>query len=257
MITICNIFPNNMLNKDMPRQKIELYLAHKILEEPERFAFLAKDKENNINSFKIVDNSACELGKGLPMADVIKAAEIIDAHEIVLPDLIRNNTSLAYTLENMLEVPQTCRFRLAAAIQGETYEELLQCAQQMLFLRRVATIMIPKWYCSMNSSNGLGRHQLTTDIINLMKKYNIYKSIHWLGCDTGLREVISPLAQYVRSVDSGYWSALSTEKWKNLSVTAERPRELKIDLQHMDVDVDRLNTLMKQQQQLIGEMQDV
>lgn len=246
-----------MIDEGMPRQKIELYLAHKILEEPEKFAFLAKDKENGIDSFKIVDNSACELGKGLPVSDVIKAATIIGAREIILPDSMRDSTSLSYTLNSLLQVPLDCEFRLAGVIQGETYEELLQCAEQMLFLKRISTIMIPKWCCTLNSSNGLGRHQITVSIIELMRRHNIYKTIHWLGCDTGFREIISPMAQYVRSVDTGYWTVLSTDRWKDLPVTAERPRELKINLQHMGVDINRLNELIQQQQQLIGEILDV
>lgn len=258
MIKVANILPNNCIDNNMPRQHTEMYLTHKILEEPERFAFLANDHINNIKSFKILDNSACELGEGLQLGDVLKAAQIIKANEIVLPDIPRSGKSLCKTLRYLSELSQDVPYSIAAVVQGDTEEEVLACAEQILMLKRVNTIMIPKWYCSMNSSNGLGRHHLTSRIMQMMYEFKTPKAIHWLGLDTGLRELVTPLAQVVRSVDTGYLAALSTPQWSHLSVFDDRPRELKIDLQQMDVDMDRWNKLVQQQQQIIeGELTNV
>ena len=239
---IANILPCNCINENMPRREFEMYLTHKVLEHPEKFAFLAKDKEKRINTFKILDNSACELGEGLDFDKVLKAAEIIGADEIVLPDIPRSGLSLTRTLQYLVELDSEVldKYHIAAVCQGETEEQVLSCASQILTIDSIDTIMLPKWYCQMNNSNGLGRHKLTESIVKLMAHPGCrIKSIHWLGLDTGVRELITPIAPAVRSVDTGYLAALSTERWSHLQCTAERPRELIIDLEYMDIDTER------------------
>lgn len=255
MIKIANILPVNKISENMPRQDIEMYLTHKVLEHPEKFEFLASDVKNNIDTYKILDNSACELGEGLDFDKVLKAAEIIDANEVVLPDIPRSGISLSKTLQYLKDINEDCPYDLAVPIQGETKEELVDCIRQVLCLNRVRTIMIPKWYCQMNSTNGLGRHSITLLVLKEMINLSVDKDIHWLGLDTGIRELITPIAQHVRSVDTGYFAALSTPQWSNLDVTSERPRELKIDLESMNVDMDRFANLIKQQKAIIGEME--
>ena len=255
MIKVANILPCNCIDEAMPRQKCELYLTHKILEHPEKFSFLANDKINNVDSYKILDNSACELGEGMSFDKVLQAAQIIGADEVVLPDLPRSSKSLCNTLKYLADVPQDIPYKLAAVVQGGTEQEVLDCATQILALKRINTIMIPKWYCSLNSSNGLGRHALTYKIIDLMRKYNEPKLIHWLGLDTGMRELITPLAQVVRSVDTGYLAALATPQWAEHNLFFDRPRELKIDLEYMDMNRNRWVQLVQAQTQMLeGEM---
>lgn len=253
MISICNILPNNCINEDMPRQSYEMYLTHKILEEPKKYAFLADDLKNGIRSYKILDNSACELGKGLDIKDVLEAAKIIKADEIVLPDLPRKGNSLSYTLKYLLQVPEGEPYRLAGVAQGETLKEVLDCAEQLFIINRIDTLMIPKWYCQMDSTNGLGRHKITEFVIrDMLSTIGRCKPIHWLGMDTGIREIVTPLANAVRSIDTGLFAAMSTPQWRHLDVTAERPRELKIDLTEMDVDKEHWKKLLKQQEQIIS-----
>ena len=253
---IANILPVNCINKDMLRQPYEMYLTHKVLEHPDQFAFLAEDQANSIKSFKILDNSACELGEGMDFDKVLQAAQIIKADEIVLPDIPRSGKSLSKTLQYLSDLDKDIvhRYRIAAVCQGETYDQVLACAEQILSIKTVKTLMLPKWYCSMESANGLGRHRLTKEILRLIVSYDRQDvQIHWLGLDTGIRELISPLKQYVRSVDSGYYAALATPQWSHLHVASERPRELKIDLEQMDVDIDRWKQLVAAANKLIKE----
>lgn len=254
MISICNILPNNLINKDMPRQEYELYLANQILKEPSKFEFLKKDKEKQINSYKILDNSACELGHALPIDDVLKAAEIIGADEIVLPDAPRSGSSLTTTIQCLKEIPEDTPYNLAAVAQGGTTEEVHECIEQILAMKRIHTIMLPKWYCDQDSTNGLGRYNLTRFILVAMDKLGVQKDVHWLGMGVGMRELMTPISWFVRSIDTGYFAALATSKWSALDVTAERPRELKIDLTSMDVDMERWKKFVCQQKQLLGEI---
>ena len=250
---ICNILPNNCISEDMPRQHYELYLTHQILKDKERFAFLNRKSFN----YKILDNSACELGEGLDFNLVLQAAEVIGAQEVVLPDLPQSSNSLSYTLKYLKDVPQDLPYKLAAVVQGETKMEILACAEQLLVLKRINTIMIPKWYCQMNSTNGLGRHDITKEIVRMMVSLGIKKDIHWLGLDTGMRELITPIGQYIRSCDTGYLAAMSTPQWSYLDITDDRPRELKINLDQMDVNMPRWNMLVKQQKNILEEVQNV
>lgn len=253
---VANILPNNCIDEKMPRQEIEMYLTHQILANPDIFSFLANDRNNDVKSFKILDNSACELGDGLDIKDVLKAAKIIDADEIVLPDTPRSGSSLSKTIKYLQQIPQDCKLSIAAVVQGSTIEEVLYCAQQILLLKRVNTIMIPKWYCNMNSSNGLGRQAITNRIISFMNDMNITKQIHWLGLGTGMRELITPYNKIIRSVDTGYLAAISTPQWLQLSLFDDRPRELKIDLNFMPVNTFRWEQLVQQQKQFLeGELQ--
>lgn len=260
MIKIAHILPTNKIEADMPRQRVEMYLTHKILEHPANFAFLAEDKQKGIKSFKILDNSACELGEGLDFRLVLEAAEIIDADEIVLPDIPRSGKSLSRTLQYLIDLDKgiCAKYRIAAVCQGETFDQVVSCAEQILSIGAIKTIMLPKWYCSMNSSNGLGRHKLTEEIIGRIScsgRQDV--EIHWLGLDTGIRELITPLNRMVRSVDTGYFAALATSQWSHLPATAERPRELKIDLECMDVDMKRWALLVQQTNKLFEEDKNV
>lgn len=254
---IANILPVNCIRPEMLRQPYEMYLTHKVLEHPDIFAFLANDRANNIMSFKILDNSACELGEGMDFDKVLQAAEIIGADEIVLPDIPRSGKSLSKTLQYLaaLDKDVSNKYRIAAVCQGETYEQVVVCAEQILSLSAIKTIMIPKWYCTMESANGLGRHKITKEIANLIRVLNRNDvQIHWLGLDIGIRELVTPLKQLVRSVDSGYYAALATPQWKHLAVASERPRELKIDLEKMDVNIERWKQLITQANRLIKEI---
>ena len=239
----------------MPRQKYELYLTHKILEDPDKFAFLGQEKDC---AYKILDNSACELGEGMDFNKVLEAAEIIGADEIVLPDIRQGSYSLSKTLEALANIDieaVKASYRLAAVVQGTTVEEVLQCAEQILTLKNIDTIMLPKWYATLNSTNGLGRIDLTQRICTMMKYLGTLKDIHWLGLGTGIRELVSPQSAFVRSVDTGYFAALSTPQWKHLNVASERPKELKIDLEYMDVDMERFKHLIEQQNKLLKEIE--
>lgn len=256
MISICNILPNNCIKEDMPRQPYEMYLTHKILEDPKKYEFLAHDTVNKVQSYKILDNSACELGKGLDIKDVLEAARIISADEIVLPDLPRKGNSLSYTMKYLLQVPVDLPYKLAGVVQGETPEEVLRCTEQMVCLNRIDTIMLPKWYCQMESTNGLGRINLTQHMLITMRQMERMLPIHWLGMDTGLREIVHPISRMVRSIDTGYFAALSTPQWKHADATAERPRELKIDLENMDVDMNHWKKLLQKQKQILEMMEE-
>lgn len=255
MINVAHILPVNQISPDMPRQSYEMYLTAKVLEYPEKFTFLAADDNEVEPPFKILDNSACELGCGLQMNKVMEAAEIINANEIVLSDIPQSSKSFHKTLEALMTVVEWADKRnvqIAAVCQGETIDQIKRCIDQILSLEVVDTIMIPKWYCNL-TSDGLGRHQLVKYVREAERRKGVDRtSIHLLGLDGGIYELIG-LGNEVRSVDTGLFSAYSTPTWSSLNIFSERPRELKINLDGMNVDMNRWEKLISQVERVLLE----
>lgn len=254
---IVNILPNNYIDSNMVRQDIELYLAHQILKEPERFRFLSKDYLNYTNKYyKILDNSAFELKEGLSLDKIIEASKIIGANEIVLPDIYKSSNSFETTLNALYEYKKS-RFsyglKLAAVAQGSNMEELKDCINQILSLKEINTIMLPKWSTFCNEENGPlnGRRILTKYIIEQSKKYNINKEIHWLGLGIGISELFFPEMHYIRSVDTGYFTMQSTTDYNQLKITTPRPESLEINLDNANVDSLVLNKIIKEQKEFL------
>jgi len=60
---------------------LQFLLAHKILENDEYADFYAR-----MDTYKMMDNGAFELGTSLPIDKVLEAAELVGANEIIAPD---------------------------------------------------------------------------------------------------------------------------------------------------------------------------
>lgn len=234
---IVNIFPSNMINPDMPRQKYELYLAHQILKNPAKFEFLA---EGNGLSYKILDNSAYELGKGLELDLLLKAAEIINADEIVLPDLFKSEESFNYSLSNLIKIPKNFKRNIAIVAQGSSLHSLKNNLLKAKQIKRINTIMLPKWSWAYRSE--LMHLLIDTD-----------KQIHWLGMGCNITEIICEYSNLIRSVDTGYFTALASTDCEQ-SIFNDRLKKVVIDLDHMDVDMNKLKHLMIQQLLLLEEI---
>lgn len=256
-LDIAHILPTNCINKNMRRQKYELYLTQQVIQNPKTFEFLKDDEEPH---YKILDNGACELGFGLDMSDVLEAAEIIGATEIVLPDIPRSSRSFALTLRGLsqLTTEQKDYYKIAAVVQGETLNDIEYSIRQLLSVSCIDTLMIPKWYCSLRS-DGLGRHQIVSMIRKIEQEAETQPvDIHLLGLDVGIRELFGIDLKTVRSVDTGLFAAYCTPEWEHINALFdERPRNLKIDLNGMDVDIDRWNRLVDNIETIIGERNDV
>ena len=231
---IINILPNNLIGPDMPRQEYELYLAGQILKEPDKYSFLQDD----INSYKILDNSACELGKGLEIEQLLEAAKIIGADEIVLPDILKSNESLDYSLECMSKIPSNFKQKIALVIQGVDFGELVINAKKAKKIKQIDTIMLPKWskHC----------RTLLTELIS-----DSDKEIHWLGMGTSLRELLEPIASLVRTMDTGYYTALAAGDY-GLTLFEDRKDDIDINLDYMNVNIEKLNDFIRQQNEFFG-----
>ena len=231
---VINILPNNLISPGMPRQEYELYLAGQILKEPDKYNFLQDD----IDSYKILDNSACELGRGLGIEQLLEAAKIIGADEIVLPDILKSNESLDYSLDCLSKIPSNFKQKIAIVVQGSDFGELVVNAKKIKKIKEIDTIMLPKWsaHC----------RPLLTELVS-----DVDKEIHWLGMGNSLRELLEPMAGLVRTMDTGYFTAIAASDY-NITLFEDRRADIDINLDHMDVDIKRLCDFIEQQNNYFG-----
>ena len=234
---IINILPSNMIKPGMIRQDYELYLAHQVLANPKQFEFLSQEKDC---SYKILDNSAYELGKGLELNKLLEAAGIIDADEIVLPDIFKSNDSFEYSLKHLIEIPADFKRKIAFVAQGSSIIDLKYNLTRIKQLKRVDTIMLPKWSWAWRM-----------DLMNVLTDTN--KKIHWLGMGDNLTETIGPYTGKIRSIDTGYFTALASTDYEQ-SIFNRRIDDIKINLDNMVVNEGKLIDLMSQQKLFLEEI---
>jgi len=236
-----HILPTNMINEDMMRQKYEMYLTDQILKNKEKYSFLAKDSIKGENYYKILDNSAFELGEGLTMEKVLEAAKIIDATEIILPDIVNSTESFNKTLKALSELDtKNLKYKIAAVVQGDNWTSRTECMKKLLSIKCIKTIMIPK-VCE-------DRNSLVEILSNLKVIYDRPDiEIHLLGLrNEGISELMYPdIKKKVRSIDTGYFMAISNDYRKDVSEIDPRPRDLTIDLNSMVIDREMFNSRIK------------
>lgn len=234
---IINIFPSNLINENMIRQDYELYLAHQILANPKQFEFLSQEKGC---SYKILDNSAYELGKGLDLEQLLKAADIIDANEIVLPDIFKSNDSFEYSLKYLIEIPVGFKRKIAFVAQGSNIIDLKYNLTRIKQLKRVNTIMLPKWSWAWRM-----------DLMNTLTDTD--KEMHWLGMGSGITEIIGPCTHKIRTIDTGYFTALASTDYEQ-SIFNKRIDSIEINLDNMPVKEGNLINLISQQRLFLEEI---
>lgn len=222
MTAIINILATQNLKSDFPRQHYEFYLAHKILEHPDIYS-----KVYEGDSYKIVDCSACELGVGVDMNSVLRAANIVGASEIILPDIVKSDNSLDISLKalNSLNQYQLNKYNIAIVIQGSTLQTALQSVRRLCTdhdaMVLIDTIMIPKWFSTRS------RTVLTQEVQKLAPK----KMIHWLGLGDDIAYCIAKAKQLgIRSMDTGYFISIAQKGMDNV-VKLERNHYHTIDLE--------------------------
>lgn len=221
MTRIINILAAQNVKDSFYRQPIEFYLTHIVLKYPTIF----KRAREGFN-YKILDCSACELGEGVNMREVIKAAKIIDATEIVLPDKVRSNESFELSLKALksLSSRELEKYKIAIVIQGVTIVDA-KCMIRELSVRAerefIHTIMIPKWFSTKD------RIWLT----EVVKEYLPEKKIHWLGLGDDIGYCINSAKKLkIRSLDTGYFISIGQKGLLNVAKDV-RDVEHKINLE--------------------------
>ena len=193
--------------------------------------------------YKILDNGAFEMeekGVGCNFYDVIEAAKIISANEIVLTDYL-------YDCEKTIDATYHCldilrkermlgKFVLHTVPQGSNEEEWMDCFDTMMSIEEIDVIglsklSVPKCFGKSKSHEKEGsvaksrikaiKHIVSSGLYKveknyLQKKHHKGKQIHLLGGDNWTPYELSILNKYsfIRSIDTSMpvWYGLHCKK---------------------------------------------
>lgn len=127
--------------------------------------------------FIIVDNGAAENdGSNVPFRDIVEAARVIRADEIVLPDVLKDKDATLKRSTNPHTLSMVPPKRRMVVPQGRDWEEWRECLETLTTLARPASIGVPKW---LESLPGGRAHAL--DYIYNRTRIWMYYNIHLLG----------------------------------------------------------------------------
>lgn len=194
-----------------------LLLAHEVLKEPTRHRnFYGAHK----NSFVIMDNSLIELGESLPAQDLIRAATIVNANTLVLPDkLLDKEATIRMSLEaaeELMPIRGTLGFLVMA--QGRNEREALECATYLAKeIPGVNMIGIPR---ALTAATG-SRIAITQQIFG-----SLGLPIHQLGFSDNMQDdILSARLPGVMGIDSAVPIRLGIKGWR-LKVDAQDNNDL-------------------------------
>lgn len=234
MTKIINILSASNVEFNFVRQPIEFYLAHIILKHKDVYK-----KARLGNYYKIVDCSACELGTGVDMSKVLEAADIVGANEIVLPDIVKSNTSLDVSLKALskLDEETLARYNIAIVIQSSNLVEAMcniDKLRQKRQLKKINTIMIPKWFTTFE------RIVLTKKVQECMPD----KQIHWLGLGDDIDFCLHNAKELkIRSLDTGYFISIA-QKSIGRVYEAVRDKKHRINLDKNCLNEQQINAVI-------------
>lgn len=217
MIKLASITPIKDFHLSLEGDGPIMLLTHLVHRFPEYAA-----QARAYKGYKILDNSLIELGTALNLSTVLEAAAIVEADEIILPDVFRNKEETIKTVEKALEemrdyhAERAVHYKLMAVAQGSTVEEFAECFRIFSNNPEIDVIGVPK---AIKNRAGLKDLYMSSN-----------KEIHFLGCPESLMELeeMGPvLRERIRSIDTCIPALISTFTDYPL---AKRPTDRTIDL---------------------------
>ena len=197
---IAVIAPTSML-KMCDGRDCHLVLAHRVLQDKEYAHFYRLQK-----GYKILDNSLMENGHtALPLAQVLEAAKLINADEVVIPDAFRDARGTlelaARNFEWLRQTDQMHLYKWAVVAHGQTPAEWKACYSELVTNTSwpVSVVHIPKVMDELWPGGRCGLlHWLERTF-----QYAMYKEHHLLGIWTNPLEILQVSGlTWIRSCDT-------------------------------------------------------
>ena len=227
---LINIFPLGNICLES-NQRMHMFLTHMVEKYP-AYAEAAR----NAPGYKILDNSLIELGGAVDLERVVKAAEIIRADEIILPDVFVSGPATIDAVQfaikelNRMYPNRSWPFKLQAVAQGCDEEEWYECYMELVKKPDVDVIGIPKVLAKMHPQ---GRPHFVNELCNLRVKPH-----HLLGMWYSLSELVEyNHPERIRPCDTvilGYMAKYG------MSSVSTRPDGFTLDLEKDVVDYTRI-----------------
>lgn len=223
---LINIFPLGNICMEYT-QDMHMYLTHMVEKYP-AYAKVARDAPG----YKILDNSLIELGGAVDLERVLNAAKVINADEIILPDVFQDGPATVKTVKGSLQYltakwpNRNWPFKLMAVAQGRDEKEWYECYQELLAMPDVDVIGVPKVLAKMHPG---GRPHFVNELCNLRRKPH-----HLLG----LWYSVSEFTDYrdlnlIRSCDTVLLGFMAKY---GMSSTGVRPDGFTVDLENDVID---------------------
>lgn len=192
---ITHILPKNKVG--LIRQPIEMYLADLIVRYPEDYEVVCGPSK----SYKIVDNSYNELGRSVTLDRLVKAAEIIEADEVILPDRESASEYINHLQHDINFLKHNCKkdVNLMAVVHAADWSEALNQIALFSLYPDIDTIGLPKPIAEI-APFSTGRIQAAKMIKSITSK-----NVHFLGSELLLEEITGRDVSNVRSMDTGYF----------------------------------------------------
>lgn len=223
---LINIFPLGNICMEYT-QDMHMYLTHMVEKYPQ-YANTARDARG----YKILDNSLIELGGAVDLERVLNAAKVINADEIILPDVFQDGPATVKAIRESLQYltdkwpNRDWPFKLMAVAQGATIEEWYTCYLELLAMPDVDVIGIPKVLAKMHPQ---GRPYFVNELCDLRQKPH-----HLLGLWYSMTE----LQEYrdlemIRSCDTVLLGYMAKH---GMSIYGVRPDGFTVDLENDVID---------------------
>lgn len=206
-----------------PLGDIEMALAHLVLQDPDYALHYRKAADEGRHV--ILDNGAFEMqenGRGLDVSQVLRAADLINATELICSDVLYDGQATVDATRAFIEEADDLypgRFQFMGAVQGSSADEFTDCYEQLSLMPRISCLgfsklaiprCFPFEYLASSRAQALahcdGRHVLGT--------LGPPKRVHLLGGDASLPHELFMHVRNgrtrVRSQDSSfaYWYGL-------------------------------------------------
>lgn len=205
------LFPYHDLISDFP-----YVLAH-LLDEDKQYSHFYKQKLQEA-PYSILDCSAFELGEAIDSDDLWDLADRYEPTHLVLPDKIHDKN---FTIEKSTEFARKYgdkstnnNLKFIGVVQGQTFDELMECAKAYISLSLVDIIAIP-FHCLPSSAADNNIVPRVIFFRNLISDKFFNKKIHFLGVES-----ISELLLYTEDEKSKIYSVDTSSPiingWNNI-----------------------------------------
>jgi hypothetical protein len=195
MIKVASIVPLKYL--ELTRQDDYFMALAQVVLRSDRYASFFRDRVME-GKFVLLDNGAAEQSQ-ISVKDLIAAAELVQASEVVLPDTIGNRSDTLHKGLDAADALYGNGWQLMAVPQGSTEREWADCAAIMAGWDFVDTLGISKFY------PGQPRGRALYDLMHATNPLYNGKEIHLLGATLDIQDVSSLHERYrVRGIDSAF-----------------------------------------------------
>ena len=192
---LINIFPLGNICLES-NQRMHMFLTHMVEKYP-----AYTEAARNAPGYKILDNSLIELGGAVDLERVLNAAKVINADEIILPDVFQDGPATVKAVRESLQyltdkwTNRDWPFKLMAVAQGKDEKEWYECYQELLNMPDVDVIGVPKVLAKMHPG---GRPHFVNELCNLRAKPH-----HLLGMRYSMSELLEyKYPENIRSCDT-------------------------------------------------------